>query len=122
MKKVLLIGIDPKLIDFNNLPQDIDIELIRREAIQANQKLSELGYEIYNCFTDLGETAESTILEFLNNNRFDCIMIGAGIRMINAHLFLLEKIINVIHSNAAQSKICFNTRPSDSYEAVLRWI
>ncbi|MDX2069465.1 MAG: hypothetical protein SFV55_13645 [Haliscomenobacter sp.] len=121
VKKVLLVGIDPKLINFDNLPENIDSELIRAEAIQANKRLTELGYEIYNCFTDLGETAASTIVEILKINNFDCIMIGAGIRTINEHLFLFEKIINVIHSNAPKSKICFNTRPLDSVEAVQRW-
>jgi DNA-binding Lrp family transcriptional regulator len=35
----------------------------------------------------------------------------------------LEKIINTIHQKApSSSKICFNTNPGDTVEAVLRWM
>ena len=35
---------------------------------------------------------------------------------------LFEKIINSIHAHAPSAKICFNTNPGDTAEAVNRWI
>ena len=44
-------------------------------------------------------------------------MLGAGLRD-SKHLLLFEKIINVIHADAPGAKICFNSTPADTAEAV----
>jgi hypothetical protein len=50
-------------------------------------------------------------------------MIGAGARVAADQFLLFEKLINVIHRHALPStKICFNTRPDDTVEAVQRWV
>lgn len=33
-----------------------------------------------------------------------------------------EKVINIIHQHAPTARICFNTNPSDTLEALKRWI
>ncbi len=35
---------------------------------------------------------------------------------------LFEKLVNVVHEHAPQAKLCFNTKPSDTAEAVRRWL
>jgi hypothetical protein len=124
-KKVLLIGIDPKLIDssmFTNTGWDAN--RVRAAGQDASKRLMELGYEVQSCLVDLGETAENVVSDILSKEKFDCIMIGFGIRGLPQHTVLFEKIINTIHQNAPPSstKICFNTNPSDTVEAVLRWM
>jgi hypothetical protein len=90
---------------------------------EANNKLKELGFEVQNCLVDLGATAESVVSDRLSRENFDCIMIGAGVRLLPQHTVLFEKIINAVHQKAPpSSKICFNTNPGDSAEAVLRWV
>lgn len=122
-KKVLAIGIDPKLIDVNlAATTGWDANRVKAAALESINKLAELGYEVQPCFVDLGETAESVVSDTLSREKFDCIMIGAGVRMLPQHTVLFEKIINAIHQKAPPfSKICFNTNPSDTVEAVLRW-
>lgn len=124
MKKVLLlIGIDPNLID-SNLPTGWDANRMKAVAEDVNKRLTELGYEVQSCLVDLGETAESVVSDTLSREKFDCIMIGAGVRTgrFLKHTVMFEKIINTIHQKAPpSSKICFNTNPSDTVEAVLRW-
>jgi hypothetical protein len=79
--------------------------------------------EVQGCLVDLGETAESVVSDTLSREKFDCIMVGAGIRALPQHTLLFEKIINTIHQKApSSSKICFNTNPGDTVEAVLRWM
>jgi hypothetical protein len=35
---------------------------------------------------------------------------------------LFETIINLVHALAPEARICFNTTPADTAEAVQRWI
>jgi protein-L-isoaspartate O-methyltransferase len=123
-KKVLLIGIDPKLIDFSKTTfNGWDANRVLAAAQDASKRLMDLGYEVQSCLVDLVETAESVVSDTLSRERFDCIMIGAGVRAIPQHTHLFEKIINTIHQKAPpSSKICFNTNPSDTVEALLRWM
>jgi hypothetical protein len=48
-------------------------------------------------------------------------MIGAGLRAA-AQLLLFEKLINVVHTQAPNARICFNTTPADTAETVQRWV
>ena len=122
-KKVLLLGIDPKFIDVNLATSTgWDANRVKAVAQEENNKLTDLGYEPQICFIDLGETAESVVSDRLSRENFECIMIGAGVRLVPQHTVLFEKIINSVHQKAPpSSKICFNTNPGDSAEAVLRW-
>jgi hypothetical protein len=123
-KKVLLLGIEPKFIDVNLATSTgWDATRVMAVAQEENNKLTDLGYEPQICFIDLGETAESVVSDRLSRENFDCIMIGAGVRLVPQHTVLFEKIINAVHQKAPpSSKICFNTNPGDSAEAVLRWV
>jgi hypothetical protein len=123
-KKVLLIGIDPKLID-SGLANTTgwDASRVLAAAQDASKRLIDLGYQVQSCLVDLGETAENVVSDILSRERFDCIMVGAGIRALPQNTLLFEKIINTIHQKAPpSSKICFNTNPSDTVEAVLCWM
>ena len=55
-------------------------------------------------------------------SRFDCVVIGAGLRAPPERLFLFEKVLNLVHRLAPRASICFNTTPADTAEAVRRWI
>ena len=122
-KKVLFTGIDPKLIDSSmTTTTGWDASRVQATAQDANKRLVELGYEVQICLLDLGETAESVLSDTLSREKFDCIMVGAGVRTLPQHTNLFEKIINTIHQKAQpSSKICFNTNPAATLEAVLRW-
>jgi hypothetical protein len=123
-KKVLLLGIEPKFIDVNLATSTgWDANRVKAVAQEENNKLTDLGYEPQICFIDLGETAESVVSDRLSRENFDCIMIGAGVRLVPQHTILFEKLMNAVHQKAPpSSKICFNTNPGDSAEAVLRWV
>ena len=76
-----------------------------------------------SCLVDLGETAESVVSDILSREKYECIMVGAGIRLLPQNTVMFKKILNTSHQKAASSsKICFNTNPSDTIEAVLRWM
>jgi hypothetical protein len=123
-KKVLLIGIDPKLIDPNlSTTTGWDANRVRAAAQDANKRLVELGYELQSSLLDPRGTDESVVSDTLSREKFDCIMVGAGVRVLSQNTILFEKIINTIHQKAPpSSKICFNTNPADTVEAILRWV
>ena len=119
-KNVLSIGIDPKLIRH---PPGWDANKVQTALDDANKRLTELGYEVQGCLVDLGETAESVVSNTLSREKFDCIMVGAGVRVLSQNTILFEKIMNTIHQKAPpSSKICFNINPADTVEAVIRWV
>lgn len=125
-KSVLVIGLQPTLIDFS-APEyaaylDMDAAKVSAGLKAAEDSLTQLGYDVQMCLTDFGETAEAVVQDRLKRKRFDCILIGAGIRAIAGNFILFEKLINVVHANAPQAKLCFNTKPTDTADAVLRWI
>ncbi|MEW6604989.1 MAG: hypothetical protein AB1351_09950 [Thermoproteota archaeon] len=123
-KKVLVIGIDPKLINPSLFATTgWDANRVRAAVQDTNKRLIDLGYELQNCLVDLGETAESVVSDALSSEKYDCIMVGAGVRTLSQNTILFEKIMNTIHQKAPpSSKICFNTNPADTVEAILRWV
>lgn len=123
---VLLIGLQPQLLDFLG-PDYAAFPGLNAAKVQAALEadaaaLNQLGYDAELCLTDLGETAEAVVTQRLSQQRFDCVLIGAGVRCISTYFLLFEKLINLVHSQAPQAKICFNTRPDDTAQAVQRWV
>ena len=84
-------------------------------------RLRGMGYYVETCFVDPGATAESMTKLHLDSRTFDCVLFGVGLRA-PPQLMLLEKLLNLVHARAPLAKICFNTTPTDSAEAVQRWV
>ena len=119
--KVLLIGLDPAVVNYEKwaglTPEKLMMVLRKDEAT-----LNDEGYDASVCFIDHGKTAEDTIRSKLSKTSFNCVLIGAGVRTDPDEFLLFEKAINLLHELAPQAKICFNTGPTDSVDAVRRWV
>jgi hypothetical protein len=122
-KRVLVVGLDPRLIDFSQpgYPPGMDATNVLAGLKSAEDELAALGYRVHMCMHDFGATAEEVVQRQLEQEQFDCIMIGAGVRTNPSNFLLFEKLINVVHAHAPHAKICFNTLPSDTAAAVKRW-
>src|SRR5579871_2602770 len=114
MPSVLAIGLDPAVVDLQGSP-GITPELVRSFIEGQLERVRDLGYEVESCLVDLGETAEATTASYLKRRDFDCVLFGAGLRA-GPRLLLFEKLLNLVHANAAGAKICFNTTPADTAE------
>ena len=121
-KKVLLVGLEPTLVDYAKLPMKLDEPTLRRGLETDLGKLRDLGYAAEWVLVDRGETAEAVVAAKLRSEPFDCVLIGAGIRTIPPLFSLFEKLVNAVHEHAPRAKICFNTQPDDTAESVQRWI
>jgi len=123
-KSVLVVGLDPTLIDFSKpgYPPGMTATKVLAGIEFCENELTSLGYSVKTCLTDFGETAEAVVQDQLKQKRFDCVLIGAGVRTNPSNFILFEKLINVVHENAPQAKLCFNQLPSDITAAVKRWL
>src|SRR5947207_4782714 len=106
-KSVLALGLDPAFVDFSQMP-GLTPDLVRAYIDAQLNRLRGLGYEVESCLVDTGETAEAVTARHLQSRSFDCVLIGAGLRA-PPHLLLFEKLINLVHAQAPNAKICFNT-------------
>ena len=119
-KTVLLIGLDPAVVDYAKWP-GLTPERLQAALEGDVGRLKEAGFAAEVCFIDHGETAAATVEAALAKTAFDVILIGAGVRTDRAELHLFEQLINVVHEKAPTARICFNTGPTDSLDAVKRW-
>ena len=122
--RLLLLGLDPDIVDYSKSPVPELTAAKVRSAIEADRaNLEALGYSVKTLYVDEGKTAETVLADTLATGKYDCIMIGAGLRIVPPYFLLFEKLINVIHQRApASTKLCFNTSPTDTAEAVQRWV
>ncbi len=119
-KTALLIGLDPNVVDFSATP-GLDATKLAAGLKADQERARASGYDLDLCLTDTGETAEQVITTTLKAKQYDCIVIGAGVRTLSTHFMLFERIINIVHVHAVNSKIAFNTKPTDTVEAIVRW-
>ena len=121
-KRVLMIGLDPKVVDYAHLAVKLDEPTLRAGLAADEKRLRDLGYDARWLLIDRGETAESVVSAALVDGAFDCVLIGAGIRTIPPMFLLFEKLVNTVHEKAPNTKICFNTVPEDTAASVQRWV
>ena len=124
MKRVVLIGFDPKRVDFSDpaLPPGMTEEKIHAGVKVALADFARRGWHPEVCFINPDGSAVPTVERCLADNVYDCVVIGAGVRLPPSRLVLFESVVNAIHRAAPQAAIAFNTRPEDSGAAAARWI
>jgi predicted dinucleotide-binding enzyme len=119
MPSVLAIGLDPARVDPSEI-RGFTPEVVRAFIEAQLEKLRSNGYEVHNCLITSNEDADELVGQCLSTRAFDCVLIGAGLRA-ESQLLLFERMINLVHLQAPRAKLCFNTSPADTVEAVLRW-
>jgi hypothetical protein len=124
MKRVLLVGFYPATVDFSDpaLPPGMSAEKIHAGVELALADMTARGWLAENCYINPDETAVPTVERRLADVGYDCVVIGAGLRLPPRRLALFEELINAIRRTSAQTAIAFNTRPEDSGAAAARWI
>jgi hypothetical protein len=124
MARILLVGLDPETVDYSDpaLPPGMTAEKVRAGIAVALKQFTERGWESDVGFIRPDETAGPTVERQLRSANYDCVVIGAGVRLPPRHLPLLEVVINAIRNSAPGASIAFNTRPEDSADAAARWL
>jgi hypothetical protein len=124
MKRVLLVGQLPETVDYSDpaIPPGFNAEKIRAGVAIAMTKMADRGWQADSCMVRPDETAGLVLEKQLKTTAYDCVVIGAGIRLPPKSLSLLETVINAVRRAAPKASIAFNTRPEDSAEAAARWL
>ncbi len=124
MTRVLLLGLDPEIVDFSDpaLPAGMTIEKVHAGIAVAQRQFAERGWESDVGFIRPDETAGPAVERFLASKSYDCVVIGAGLRLPPRCLVVLELVINAVRKAAPSAAIAFNTRPDDSAAAAARWV
>src|SRR5262245_3171772 len=122
MTRILLLGYDPETVDFSDpaLPPGMTAAKVHAGIAVALGQFAERGWEADVCFIRPDKTAGPTVERQLGFTRYDCVVIGAGVRLPPRGLVLFEAVINAVHKAAPGAAIAFNTRPDDSADAAAR--
>lgn len=121
--KVLSIGLHPSALDYSRMPDGLDEAVLTARIEAGNAALREAGFDAVLCLIDTSlERAEATVREHLQEHAFGLAMIGGGVRMLPEHTLLFERLVNVLTEAAPGIRLCFNTAPENTVEALRRWI
>jgi hypothetical protein len=122
MTRILLLGYDPQTVDFSDpaLPPGMTAEKVHAGIAVALKQFAEHGWESDLCFIRPDETAVPTVTRHLDSTPYDCVVIGAGVRLPPRSLAIFEAVINAVRTAAPGAAIAFNTRPDDSAAAAAR--
>ncbi len=124
MTRVLLIGLTPESVDFSDpgLPPGMNAEKIRAGIEIAERQMRDRGWTAEQCLVEPDATAAAEVRRKLAGARYDCVVIGGGIRLPPRSYLLFEAVINAVHRGAPDAAIAFNTSPETSTDAVERWV
>ena len=102
--RILLVGLDPDMVDYSKSPvPGLTAAKVRAAEEGDKAKLETLGYNVKSLYVDDGKTAEAVLSAELSNGGHDCIIVGAGLRILPPYFILFEKLINVIHRHTPAS-------------------
>ena len=124
MTRILLVGYDPETVDFSDpaLPPGMTVEKVHAGIAAALKHFAERGWEADVGYIRPDETAGPTGERQLAAKSYECVVIGAGVRLPPRGLALFEAVINAVHKAAPGAAIAFNTRPEASADAAARWL
>jgi hypothetical protein len=110
MPRVLVVGYVPEVVDYSNpaLPPGMSAEKVRAGIELALKQITERGWEGDLCFIRPDETAGKTVERHLASANYDCVVIGAGVRLPPEGLVLFEAVVNAAHRAAPGAAIAFN--------------
>jgi hypothetical protein len=86
------------------------------------KQMTDRGWQADVCLIQPDATAGPDLERQLRATTFDCVVIGAGVRLPPKNLLLFETMVNTVHKAAPNTSIAFNTVPEDSANAAARWL
>jgi hypothetical protein len=124
MTRVLLVGLQPETVDYSDpaLPPGMNAKKIQAGLELGLKQMSDRGWQADACLIRPDETAGPAVEQQLGATAYDCVVIGAGVRLPPKGLLLFETIVNTVHKAAPNASIAFNTLPEDSADAAARWL
>ncbi|MES5818032.1 hypothetical protein [Streptomyces sp. RG80] len=121
--KVLSIGLHPRVLDYSRMPEGVDEATFTARIEAAHAGLREAGFDVLPCLIDTSaDQAEAAVRDQLRAHTFGLAMIGGGVRMLPEHTVLFERLVNLLTEEAPGIRLCFNSSPENTVDALRRWI
>ncbi len=119
---VLSIGLAPSAIDYSRYP-DLDEATFTARIEAGENALRAAGFDLVSCQVPADpDAAEAKLRESAAGSSFRVAMIGAGVRMAPEHTLLFERLVNVVTEIDPGIRLCFNTSPETTIDALRRWV
>ena len=122
--RFLLIGIDPDKVDYTvpGIPAGLSAQTVHMAIAAGNTRIAERGLACDMLLIAPDEPNDGAIVKQLAANAYDVVVIGGGLRKPDNTVRTFEMVLNAIRLHAPAAKIAFNTNPTDSADAALRWL
>jgi hypothetical protein len=122
MTRVLFVGQQPETVDYSDpaIPPGMTAERIHAGIAVALQQSADRGWRADLCLVKPDQTAGPDVERRLAAEAYDCVVIGAGIRLPPKSLLMFEAVVNAVRRAAPTAAIAFNTRPEDTADAAAR--
>lgn len=122
MTSILFVGQKPETVNFSDpsLPPGFDAGKINTGIAIAVEKIQERGWQGDTCMITPDAAGSAMLETALRQSSYDCVVIGAGLRLPPRNLGLFETVLNLVHTVAPRAAIAFNTRPEDTADAAGR--
>lgn len=116
-RQILVIGLDPFRV-----PGPWDPEPVAAAIEEGMAGLAGHGIDGEACLVGLdgSDEIEARITAALRARRWECVVVGGGIRKSEELLGLFESIVNLVRLHAPRAEIAFNSAPQDVLDAVAR--
>lgn len=122
--KVLFIGLHPSALDYSRLPDELDEAALAARIEAGNDAAREAGVDgvVWLIDDTSPDRAEATVRQHLQEHTFGLAMLGGGVRMLPEYTLLFERLVNALTEAAPEIRLCFNTTPENTVDALRRWI
>jgi hypothetical protein len=122
MTRILFVGQAPETVDFSDpaLPPGFDAKKIEAGIAVGVAEIEKRGWQGDTCMITPDDAGRIALEHALHKMEYDCVVIGAGLRLPPKSLALFETVVNAVHTAAPGAVIAFNTRPEDTAEAASR--
>jgi hypothetical protein len=117
--RVLQVGLDPAVIDFSPWPGET-AQLLWDRIRASGDELRGAGFEVDLCLVGLDPPSAGAAVRRALSTAYQVVEIGAGLRMSREHTEVLEWVVDAVVGAGDGVRVCFNTSPETTLEAVRR--
>ena len=124
MVRVLVIGYHPSAVDFSDpaIPPGLNEAKVAAGLDEDLRKMRSRGWDAEHLMIWADDQLGQRIIDRLDGSSYDCIVIGAGVRMTTKHVREFEVVVNTVRKAAPDTPIAFNVGPDSSDDAAARWL
>ena len=122
MARIVMIGIDPDLVDFSDpaLPPGMNADIIRSGIAKGLELMREAGHDAEPFVISPDQAGIDRVAARFAQGGVDCVTIGGGVHRPSGMLMLFEALVNLAAQSPSHPAIAFVNRPDETLRGVQR--